>query len=162
MLHRPLVQSRRMIQTCAELQIKIPPRLRHCQSAPIYYCYPPRVCRVTSAGINVNQSPNADQKGASLDNERILYERITCGETRSGEVWIGAGAVRCSNVRSSGPISSGKYTYCTVRHSSCSHTRYGGGRNSSQHTRSLQMIWETGMRPSSSRSACACAAQTPR
>ena len=67
----------------------------------------------TSTGVNVNHSPNADQKGASLDNERILYERITCGETGGGKVWIGTGAVRCSNVRSSGPISSGKYTYHT-------------------------------------------------
>jgi len=66
----------------------------------------------TSTGVNVNQSPNADQKGVSLDNERILYERITCGET-GVEVWIGTGVVRCNNVRSSGPISSGKYTYCT-------------------------------------------------
>jgi hypothetical protein len=88
-------------------------------------------CARTSTGVNVNQSPNADQKGASLDNERTLYERITCGETSTGEVWIGTGAVRCSNVRSSGPISSGKYTYCTVRHSSCSHTLCGGRRSSS-------------------------------
>jgi hypothetical protein len=65
----------------------------------------------TSTGVNVNQSPNADQKGVSLDNERILYVRTTCGET-TGKV--GIGAVRCSNVRSSGGVSSGKYTYLYV------------------------------------------------
>jgi hypothetical protein len=122
MPHRPRAQSTRMIRTCAEPQTKIPPRL-----------HPPPLSKRshllllsferarTRTGVNVNQSPNADQKGVSLDNERIVYERITCGET-AGKV--GTGAVRCSNVRSSGTASSGKYTCCTSRHSS---SRVGEG-----------------------------------
>ena len=58
-------------------------------------------------GANVNQSPNADQNGVSLDSDRILYERTTCGDATCK---VALGAVRCSNERSSGANNSGKYT----------------------------------------------------